>query len=200
MNRKPNQKSNHNPAKRAGQVRVIGGQWRGRKLPVAEVDGLRPTSDRARETLFNWLQPMIPGARVLDLCAGTGVLGFEALSRGADQAVLVEMNSRASQELQQTAAMLGAEDRVEVVKADARNWLAQGRQQPFDLIFFDPPYASGLHQDLLDQVADQALLEDDGCLYVETDTSRPEIRLPAGWRVHRQKSIGQIRMQLLTVG
>jgi 16S rRNA (guanine966-N2)-methyltransferase len=125
------------PGRRAQSVRIIGGDWRGRRLPVAAVAGLRPTPDRVRETLFNWLREVVPGARCLDLYAGTGVLGFEALSRGAVQTVFVEHNPELITGLRQAASVLSAQ--AVIYPGLARDFLKHNRE-PFDLVFADPPY------------------------------------------------------------
>ena len=113
------------PASRteAGKVRIIGGRWRGTRLSVPSSPGLRPSSDRVRETLFNWLMPVLPGARVLDLFSGTGALGLEAVSRGAASAVLVERDAALAQALRDVSTRLSAQDQVEVVQAEAVGWL-----------------------------------------------------------------------------
>lgn len=127
-----------------GKVRIIGGRWRGTSLPVADADGLRPTSARARETLFNWLQPVLPGARVLDLFAGSGALGLEALSRGAREALLVERDAGLADSLRQTVARLHANEEAQVVAADALAFLRVPLHGRFDIVFVDPPFAAGL--------------------------------------------------------
>jgi len=129
-------------AGRPGRVRLIAGRFRGRRIAVAPVPGLRPTPERTRETLFNWLQGRIEGARVLDLFAGSGALGFEALSRGADRVVLVEQDRAAHATLQRTAAELDPE-RTEAVRDDALRW-PRVAAEAFDLVFLDPPFAAGL--------------------------------------------------------
>jgi len=166
--------------KPAGVVRVIGGDWRGTRLPVADRDGLRPTADRVRETLFNWLQPMLPGARVLDLFAGTGALGLEAVSRGAREAVLVERDPRLADGLRQLAAKLPGGERVQVVCADALGWL---RQTPgsFDLVFVDPPFAGDLWRPAFDAL--EGHLADEAWLYVESPSPVPP---GTAWRPHRE--------------
>lgn len=121
------------------RIRIIGGRWRGRKLAVIDAEGLRPTPDRIRETLFNWLAPVCAGARVLDCCAGSGVLGFEALSRGARQLVALEQDPRARANLREQARLLDC-DAVEIIGGDARASL-RGLEQQFDIIFIDPPYS-----------------------------------------------------------
>ena len=124
-------------------LRIIGGEWRGRKVSFPDQAGLRPTGDRVRETLFNWLQPIISGARCLDLFAGSGVLGLEALSRGAAQVVMVEQAAPVCRYLQQAADNLGAQGRLEVNHTTAEAYLMSAAK-PFDVIFFDPPFAQGL--------------------------------------------------------
>ncbi len=125
-------------------MRIIGGHWRGTRLPVADIAGLRPSSDRVRETLFNWLQPKLPGARVLDLFAGSGVLGLEALSRGAGEALLVERDPRLVESLQATVERLQAGDRAHVLRADAITLLRTPLHGRFDLVLLDPPFDSDL--------------------------------------------------------
>lgn len=121
-----------------GSVRIIGGTWRRRRIAIATGSELRPTPDRVRETLFNWLQPKLSGARCLDLYAGTGVLGFEALSRGATSAVLVERDTRAAEALERQRDELGAN--ASIVCADAGSYLARPDVGKFDVLFVDPPY------------------------------------------------------------
>ena len=159
------------------QVRIIGGQWRGRKLQFAEAPGLRPTHDRVRETLFNWLAPYISGARCLDLFAGSGALGFEALSRGAEHCTLVELNRNASKMLQQNLATLKCEG-GRVLNQDWQQALASLPPASIDLVFLDPPF----HQDPLRQLSQgQALirvLKPDALVYVEQESSA-QIQWPA---------------------
>jgi 16S rRNA (guanine966-N2)-methyltransferase len=175
-----------------GHVRIIGGHWRGSRLPVANVDGLRPTTDRVRETLFNWLQQKLPGARVLDLFAGTGALGFEAASRGAAQVVLVERDPALATSLRTNAARLHAE-RVEVVCDDALHWLARGPTACFDLVFLDPPFAAGLWQPAL--LALQPWLAADAWLYLESPRVGAQI-VPEGFIAHREGSTREVRYAL----
>lgn len=170
-------------------MRIIGGHWRGTKLPVADVAGLRPTSDRVRETLFNWLQPILPGARVLDLFAGSGALGLEAVSRGAREAVLVERDPALAANLRQLVARLPDGDRVQVVCADALAWL---RDAPgaFDLAFVDPPFAAKLWRPALDAV--EGCMVDDAWLYVEAPHGA-DAAPGAGWRPHREGRTRDVR-------
>ena len=179
-----------------GHVRIIGGHWRGSKLPVADKPGLRPTSDRVRETLFNWLQPVLPGARVLDLFAGTGALGLEAASRGAAHAVLVERDPALAASLRATAQRLHA-NQVEVVCEDALHWLARAPSQRFDIVFLDPPFDAGLWQPAL--AALPPWLADEAWLYLESPRAAvPEV--PAGWAAHREGSTREVRYALYRRG
>lgn len=178
-----------------GQVRIIGGRWRGTRLPIADVPGLRPSSDRVRETLFNWLAPVLPGARVLDLFAGTGALGLEALSRGAHGAVLVEADPRAAQALAAALARLQAGAQARLVQADALRWLesAAAPEAPFDVAFVDPPFAAGLWPAVLQRLP--ARLAADAWLYLESPADQaPE--LPAGWALHREGRTREVRYAL----
>ncbi len=185
--------SRHTPAPTSGEVRIIGGRWRGTRLPVIDSPGLRPTSDRARETLFNWLQPILPGARVLDLFAGSGVLGLEAVSRGARAAILVECEPQVVQSLHASVERLRAGDEITVVRADAIAFLHAPLLGTFDIVFIDPPFIGDLWGDAL-----QALtpwLADAAWLYVESPVER-SIQPRAGWHLHRENHSRQARHAL----
>lgn len=169
-----------------GSVRIIAGQLRGSKLPVPDRPGLRPTSDRVRETLFNWLQPVLRGARVLDLFAGTGALGFEAASRGAAEVVLVERDPGLAAGLREQAARLRVED-LRVEAADALAWLGRPATTRFDLVFLDPPFEAGLWQAAAAALA--PWLAAGALIYVECPRNVSPT-LPAGWVLHRS---GQTR-------
>lgn len=171
------------PPSREGSVRIIGGRWRGTRLPVAGVPGLRPTSDRARETLFNWLMPALPGARVLDLFAGSGALGLEALSRGAREALLVERDPLLAESLRETVARLHAGEQATVLRADATALLHAPLHGRFDVVFLDPPFDAGLWDAAL--AALPAWLVADAWLYLESPAGRP-VEAGAGWRLHRE--------------
>jgi len=174
----------HRNAKHApGSVRIIGGRWRGTRLPVPDLPGLRPTSDRARETLFNWLQPVLPQARVLDLFAGSGALGLESLSRGAREAVLVERDPRLLESLHATVERLKAGDEAKVVRADALSWLCAPLLGRFDVVFVDPPFDDGLWDAVL--AALPAWLADDAWLYLESPATSV-VEPGPGWRLHRE--------------
>ena len=171
------------------EVRIIGGQWRGRKLTFPGGAHLRPTLGRVRETLYNWLAPTIHGARCLDLYAGSGALGFEALSRGAAEVTFVERDRKAAVALKKNAEMLGA--RATVVNVSAARFLA-GNPDPFDLILFDPPFADEAAYELLPELLDH-FLTDSGLLYLETSKHRP---LPLTERVLKESKAGDCRFAL----
>jgi 16S rRNA (guanine966-N2)-methyltransferase len=176
-----------------GKVRIIGGRWRGTRLPVAEMAGLRPTSDRARETLFNWLQPALPGARVLDLFAGSGALGLESLSRGAREAVLVERDRAAAESLRQVVARLHAQAEAQVVAADALAFLRTPLQGRFDIVFVDPPFAAGLWPQVF--AALRPWLAEAAWLYVESPADADAAPGP-GFALHREGRTREARHAL----
>jgi 16S rRNA (guanine966-N2)-methyltransferase len=179
---------------RSNELRIIGGTWRGRRLRFSPVRELRPSPDRVRETVFDWLQGVIPGARCLDLFAGSGAFGFEAVSRGADRAVLVDENPQVVAWLRANAGRLMAE-RVQVVQADAEAYLKRPGE-PFDVVFLDPPYRSRL----LEQCA--RLLEENGWLapaahiYLEAPAASGAPAVPEGWRLVRSRQAGQVGYHL----
>ena len=177
----------------SGKVRLIGGRWRGTRLPVPDVAGLRPTSDRVRETLFNWLMPRLPGARVLDLFAGSGALGLEALSRGAASAVLVERDPALCAALRSLTARLEGGARASIVQGDALHWLPLQPAAAFDLAFLDPPFAAGLWDRVLPELLPR--LAPGAWLYVEAPVHAP-IAPPAPWRLHREGRTREVHYAL----
>ena len=178
-----------------GSVRIIGGRWRGRRLPVAEAEGLRPTTDRIRETLFNGLRPQLAGSRVADLFAGTGILGIEALSRGAASALFVERDRRLARAIENSLNTLVAGG-CRVLAADAYRLLAGGEPEPFDVVFLDPPYGHGRLDELCTLLAGRGWLADDALVYLEHDRRSPP-RLPPGLETRREKTAGNVRFVLL---
>ena len=180
---------------RPGRLRIVAGNWRSRLLDVADVPGLRPTSQRIRETLFNWLAMRIPGAHCLDLFAGTGALGLEALSRGAGSVVFVEKSARAAAMLRDNIAILGA-DGAAVVQADASAWLPGEHGRPFDIVFLDPPFAADMLDDLCRLLEEHDLLAEDALVYLEQDRSKAEPHLPDGWRLLKNNTGGNVRYML----
>ena len=182
-----------------GRLRIVAGKWRSRLLKVADVPGLRPTSERIRETLFNWLAPGIAGARCLDLFAGSGVLGLEALSRGAASAVFVEKSKRAADALRSACVELGAGD-AEVHAADAFDYLRSASAAQYDLVFLDPPYADESVDELCRLLAERRWLAAGAIVYFEQGKGQPPPNLPAGWSITHQKSAGQVRYSLAGTG
>ena len=179
-----------------GRLRIVAGKWRSRLLPIADEPGLRPTSERIRETLFNWLAPAIEGSRCLDLYAGSGALGLEALSRGAREVVFVEMSAGSATVLADSIAALDATG-AHVRNTDAMCYL-QGEVEPFDIVFLDPPFAADLLEDLCRLLDERGWLAAGARVYLEQDAERPLPRLPDGWAVLREKTAGQVRYALVT--
>ncbi|KIQ97187.1 16S rRNA (guanine(966)-N(2))-methyltransferase RsmD [Lysobacter sp. A03] len=191
--KKPARNSPRSVANGPGQVRVIGGRWRGSKLPVAAAAGLRPTPDRVRETLFNWLAPVIDGASVLDLFAGSGALGLEALSRGAASAVLVERDPVLAASLLATTQRLQGGQAAKVVQADATHWLPAQPRASFDIAFVDPPFGHGLLAPALAGLL--PLMRDGAWLHVEGPVDEP-VTLPGDWSLHREGRTREVRHAL----
>lgn len=181
-----------------GQVRIVAGALGGRRLRVATAPGLRPTPERTRETLFNWLQGQLLDARVLDLFAGSGALAFEALSRGAAEAVLVERHRAALAALREAATEL-APERTHIVSGDALAWLRRaGETGPFDLVFLDPPFAGDLAARALDALAGSTLLAPEALVYVEWPTSAAAPFETEEWRILKTTRAGDSTGALLT--
>jgi len=173
-------------------LRIIGGKWRGRKIHFIETEGLRPTPDRVRETLFNWLMPDIAEARVLDLFAGSGALGLEALSRGAAEATFIESSAPAVTQLKKTLVTFKAEQAT-VIQRRAEDWLQQNNSMHrFDIVFLDPPFASTLLPALLMQLENSLCLAPRCLIYVETDAELEAENSPATWHMHRHKKAGRV--------
>lgn len=173
----------------AGKIRIIGGDWRGRRLQVMEQYGLRPTPDRVRETLFNWLMPYLPGATCLDVCAGTGVLAFEGLSRGADSAVLLEKDRHVVAKLQEIKTILQADVQIHCV--NALQYLQQTSSQKYDVVFVDPPYDLQLHSRLFEALQQNGWLAENALIYTEKDR-KYTFEVPENWQIHKQGKAGQI--------
>ena len=185
--------------KKQGMVRIIGGHWRGRKLPVPDLPGLRPSGDRGRETLFNWLAPHIHGARCADLFAGTGALGLEAASRGATSVVLIEKAGPAARALRVNTDLLMSGEpcgTVSVLHADALEWLAAGDHDSLDLVFVDPPFGAGLEARALDLLERDGVLCTGGLAYLETPRQPGFLPGPA-WEPLKDKVLGEVQMRLL---
>ena len=181
----------------AGEVRLIGGQWKRSKLAVPDRPGLRPTPDRVRETLFNWLGQDLSGLQVVDAYAGSGALGFEAASRGASRVVLIEHDAALVHTLLAASQRLGATDRVQVQRADAQAWLRGQPAQAWDLVLLDPPFGLGLDGPAL--LAARRVIRDDGWIYLESGQPLDEAgAAAAGLRLHRNGRAGLVHFHLLT--
>ena len=186
--------------KKSGTVRIIGGRWRGRRLPVPDLPGLRPSGDRSRETLFNWLAPYIRGARCADLFAGSGVLGFEAVSRGAASVVMIEKVASAARSLTNNLEMLQTSDEdrdVRILNMDALAWLETCEPRSLDLVFVDPPFGSGLEQRSLLLLADNECLAEGALVYLETARNSVDFVPGPAWEIVKEKSVGDVQMRLL---
>ena len=184
--------------KHTNQVRIIAGEWRGRRLPVIEAPGLRPTGDRVRETLFNWLGPHVIGARCLDLFAGSGTLGLEALSRGASSVVFVEKSRVVLDGLIEATRAWPGINKAEFVCADAKRWLLAA-QTKFDLVFLDPPFGTGWIGDWCHLLVERGLIRDGGQLYLESAKGQglSAGALDPSLSVEREKVIGQVEISLV---
>jgi len=181
------------------QVRIIGGEWRGRKLHFPSVAGLRPTPDRVRETVFNWLQFDLAGRRCLDLFAGSGAFGFESLSRGAAEVVFVERDAAAADAIDRMLGKLQCH-RGQVVREDAFEWLRRAPSRPFDIVFVDPPYVEQKLAAAVEQLECGGWLAPDAFIYLEDAAVRGEPALPAGWSLHRSKRAGDVGYHLARRG
>ena len=181
---------------RANTLRIIGGKWRGRKLQFPDEQGLRPTGDRIRETLFNWLAPSIRDARCLDLFAGSGALGLEALSRGAGHVVAIDASARVCRTLRHHRQLLAAESAMDIVLADALPWLRDHAGKPFDIVFLDPPFDSDLLVPAIECLASRSLLSAGAQIYIETSLQH-DPDYPANWELLHAKHSGQVTYKLL---
>lgn len=184
-------KPNHSGS---GQIRIIGGQWRGRKLPVPDSPGLRPTTDRVRETLFNWLAPVMVDAHCLDCFTGSGALGLEALSRYAANATLLEMDRAVSQQLQKNLATLKAAH-AHVINTNTLAYLAQ-KGEPHNVVFVDPPFRKGLLEETLALLESNGWLANEAYIYVESEVENGLPAVPVNWSLYREKVAGQVAYRL----
>jgi len=195
----PSKKKPSKAAQTQSQLRVIGGQWRSRKIEFPIVDGLRPTPDRVRETVFNWLQNAVPSAHCLDLFAGSGALGIEALSRGAQSCTFIDIDNSCCQALRTNLQKLQCES-AEVRQTSALQWLnqisANATDKKFHLVFLDPPFNQDLCQQICQLLIDKQLLADDAYVYIETE---PRANINIDWPLHREKISGQVHYRLYRV-
>ncbi len=176
------------------QLRIIGGTWRGRRLHFPDVPGLRPSADRVRETVFNWLQIEIPGARCLDLFAGSGALGLEALSRGASKVVFVDRDARAGGAVRDHLKLLQAEGGM-VEQGDVLAFLS-GEGEPFDVVFADPPFRQGLLEPVCRLLTERGWIRPGTRIYLEAEQELGTLSLPPGWQLLRSRTAGQVGYHL----
>ena len=179
--------------KGSGTLRIIGGDWRGRRLEFPSSPNLRPTGDRIRETLFNWLAAEISGSRCLDLFAGSGALGLEALSRGARHCTFLETSSAAIEGINAHLSLLNAVDRGRVINTNALSW----REDPFDIVFVDPPFSDNLAIDSLKHLINNQLLTESALVYLEVASTASLEDLPPALSIIRDKQSGAVRYLLL---
>ena len=176
-----------------GSIRIIAGLHRGRKLPVLMAEGLRPTTDRIKETVFNWLMPFIQDSNCLDCFAGSGGLGFEALSRGASHVSLIELNKAAVQQLRENQQLLKT-DHVSVINSDAIHFI-EGNTQKFDVVFLDPPFRKGFIEKTT-QLLNENSLADNALIYIEMESEQNNQKLPLNWKLLKEKVAGQVIYRL----
>jgi len=186
-------KKQHSKKTALGSIRIIAGKHRGRKLPVLMAEGLRPTTDRVKETVFNWLMPYIHGANCLDCFAGAGSLGFEALSRGAAQVTLIELNSAAAKQLQENKKLLSANN-VIITNTNSLDFLKSSAKQHYDLVFIDPPFREGLVTQTA-ELLNNGWLSDHALIYVEMEIQSSQ-QLPDNWQLLKEKVAGQVAYRL----
>jgi 16S rRNA (guanine966-N2)-methyltransferase len=178
------------------RLRIIGGSWRSRVVTFADAQDLRPTPDRVRETLFNWLQPRLVGARCVDLFAGSGVLGFEALSRGAASVTALELDGHAAAAIRANVKTLQT-DKLRLEQRNALDWLRDNaQQQRFDIVFLDPPFADNLYTDCCRLLDEQQWLAPGALVYLESGAKLDDIALPATWQLIRNKRAGAVHYGL----
>ena len=198
-------RNNHRPPRPRNGVdavrsslRIIGGQWRGRKLDFPAVEGLRPTPDRVRETLFNWIQADLPGAQCLDLFSGSGALGLEALSRGAGSVTFVDRAPAVISQLRTNLNLLKAQN-AEIIAASAQDWLAQQKADEevrYDLVFLDPPFRQDMALPICTLLEERNLLQAHALIYLETEAELALEGLPNNWQLYREKQAGQVAYRL----
>lgn len=176
-----------------GSIRIIAGKYRGRKLPVIAAVGLRPTTDRVKETVFNWLMPYVNESICLDCFAGSGSLGFEALSRGAQKVTFLELNKKVARQLKQNVLMLD-DHYAEVIQTDSMYYL-NGDIKTFDLVFIDPPFRKGMLTDIIKQL-EQGWLNNNALIYIESEVDIALSYLPIDWNLLKEKIAGQVAYRL----
>ncbi|WP_462173761.1 16S rRNA (guanine(966)-N(2))-methyltransferase RsmD [Pseudoalteromonas xiamenensis] len=177
-----------------GFIRIIGGKYRGRKLPVKDVEGLRPTTDRVKETLFNWLMQDVRDATVLDCFAGSGGLGFEALSRFAATVTFIERDKSAAQQIEANMAAVKATN-ARVLQSDALTTTQTQATQQYDIVFVDPPFRKALAPTICTQLETNGWLAKEAIIYIEVEQEL-ELNVPENWRLYKEKKAGQVAYRL----
>ena len=179
-----------------GAIRIISGQWRGRKLPVLDAQGLRPTTDRNKETLFNWLMPVIANSHCLDAFAGSGGLGFEALSRYAAAVTFIELDKKVANNLQNNLFMLQVPvQKAQLIRGDSIKVLQQ-LTEPYDVIFLDPPFQQNLLEPSIEKIVAASLLRPKGLIYIECEGQGADYAVPDNWSCIKEKKSSQIISRL----
>ncbi len=185
---------------KSNSIRIISGQWRGRKLEVLDAEGLRPTTDRVRETLFNWLMYDVQAARCLDLFAGSGALGLECLSRGAAFVQFVELYPLAARSIQNTLSVLEVGlDQASVISTGYEHFLSAKPSQPFDIVFLDPPFSKQFLPKVVEGLSQSGWLTDNALIYIEQPSTQPQLDVPEHWYLFRQGKTGQSRFCLYSL-
>jgi 16S rRNA (guanine966-N2)-methyltransferase len=179
-----------------GSIRIISGRWRGTKLPVVNVTGLRPTTDRNKETLFNWLMPYVNSANCLDVFAGSGGLGFEALSRYAESVTFIELDKGAVVNLQQNLQKLKVSAQQATILSGNALQLLAGLNRQFELIFLDPPFHQNLLPPIIQLIDELNLLADDGVIYLESESQTVSYKVPASWQLLKERQSSQLCSRL----
>ena len=198
-NQRSSTQERHKKNSSDGFIRLISGQWRGKKLPVKNKQGLRPTTDRTKETLFNWLMHDIRDANCLDCFSGSGSLGFEALSRYSKSCLFLELDKQVAQQLQTNLDLLKVEHAT-VCQVDSIQFLSQKAKQQFDIVFIDPPFNLGLAQPCINNLVSQGYLADNSLIYVEVENTLTTLQIPDDWQLLKEKTAGQVCYQLFKRG
>ena len=179
-----------------GSIRIIGGKWRGRKLSVLDKQGLRPTTDRIKETLYNWLMPVIHDSDCLDCFSGSGSLGFEAASRGAQSVTLLEKDKQVAQLLSKNKQII-ASNAIDIYHIDTLQWLNRPAVKQFDIVFIDPPFHQALVAKTVSELENNNWLKPLAYIYIETEIQYDlTTYIPTNWRLHREKTAGQVHSYL----
>ena len=187
------------PLSKYSNLRIIAGQWRGRKIEFILESALRPTADRVRETVFNWLQHDIRSARVLDAYSGSGILAFEALSRGAESAMVIEKNVKSYQQIKKQAERLECLQQISFYKGLFEDWVKKYQGDPFDVVFLDPPFNLELTQEFFQSLFDSDVVKPGTLLYLEQAQELDVQSWVAGFRLHRSQKAGSVIYQLYQV-